>query len=646
MVNLNKVAGKDAAVLKALPEIPLGISKWDMLLNGNYLIVDKTAKIADLVAKRLVFLARPRRMGKSTLCSMLYELFAHGKSNFAGKAIFDLWPEEDTYPVIRLSFNSIQCKDASEFETALKGILVKAFKQAGFPEVESFNQDELFSVFLENFSDVAQRHWLVFLIDEWDHQLSNSLDNEDDFNLFKTALSAFYSWLRNLPKLRFVFVTGIMRYRETSLFSGQDIQDLSMMPYFADLLGYTQDDIKNAFKDYIPLACQQMNLTEGELLHLLKVHYDGFCFDYNASVKVYCPYAINQFFSLVKYPDIMPYFGHYWMTSANASAALVSYLHRHNLPQDDLQQLCQQQFPLSYQEISEANFFGTVKFKQLLVQSGYFSIKSIAKDASAYDAREFTCGITNLEVSQVFVNVLTDYLLGFDGQKRSKMLEHSSDTQKDLLTGDIAHLCKNLNLMLCKIGYRILKDANEPLITCFFDVALSSGSTLITTMREEENNLGRSDLVADTKDRTYIFELKRLRKSTSSEEERRALLDEADQQMISRGYGSNRMQNGKPITGIALVICDEYRQICAWRTITLAGADTLKRKEGFIKPFNIETQLQLQQESQVMPVQSLPQWQWPQWPQVQQWLPAQQGLSVQLTWSQEHKDPQAPQKDN
>ena len=87
--------------LANLPKIPLGVSDWGSLRAGNYLFVDKTAKLKELVEFHSVFLARPRRMGKSTLCSMLHALFAHGKEGFAGQAIYELW-SEPTYPVIRL----------------------------------------------------------------------------------------------------------------------------------------------------------------------------------------------------------------------------------------------------------------------------------------------------------------------------------------------------------------------------------------------------------------------------------------------------------------------------------------------------------------------------------------------------------------
>ena len=459
--------GKDEAVLKALPEIPLGISHWDMLQDGNYLIVDKTAKLADLVKFRMVCLARPRRMGKSTLCSMLHELFAHGTDKFEGTQIYDLWPEEKgrTYHVIRLSFNVMQGKDASKFEQELKGAVVNAFSTAGFAEVKSFDKTKTLSGFLSQFNVIAEQNWLVFLIDDWDYPLFNSLNKEDDFKLIQAALSTFYAWLRNLPKKRFVLVTGIMRYRETSLFSGQDIQDLSMDPDFADLLGYTQDELQHAFKDYITLACQQMNLSEEKLLHLLQVHYGGFCFDYDASVKVYCPHAINHFFAEVKSPNVVPFFGHYCMTSPNTSAeGIIAYLRGREIETDELKQICQRQFTLSYQEITADSYFDTITLRQLLVHTGYFSIASLAKNADSPEERAFNCVITNKAAQNAVFPMLTRYLLHFDQEKLIKLQQTCTEAQQALLAGDMAQMCVLFNQSICQAGYPRIAGCSGSLI--------------------------------------------------------------------------------------------------------------------------------------------------------------------------------------
>ena len=179
--------------------------------------------------------------------------------------------------------------------------------------------------FLGKFNQIAEQHELVFLIDEWDYPLSNNLDNEDKFNRLKLVLRDFYAWLRDLPKVRFLLITGIMRYHETSMFTGQYIQDLSMKPYFADLLGYTQQEMVDKFAPYIEKAANMLGISTQTLLDKLKQYYDGFCFDYNASVTVYCPYSINQFFDAVvpKAEDDVIEDGPYFDLELSAHAPLV-----------------------------------------------------------------------------------------------------------------------------------------------------------------------------------------------------------------------------------------------------------------------------------------------------------------------------------
>ena len=310
--------------------------------------------------------------------------------------------------------------------------------------------------------------------------------------------------------------------------------------------------------------------------------------------------------------------------------ALISYLREHPLEAAELEQICQQQFTLSYQEITEANCFGTVKFKQLLMHAGYFSIKSIAGnelDADEDDEpeppekRKFTCGITNKDVENVFVPVLTQYLLGFNDKKLSELEVANAAARQNLLQANIEQMCMQLNQGLCKVGSSILHDAKEGLYAFFIEQALRSKK--ITTARSKVNNLGRSDFVAETKDRIYVFTLKRLSKATATQADQHSLLDETEQQLLSSEYGSSHMDKGKPITGVALVICDQYRQICAWRTIAPVASGGIERTEGFIEALHIGTQKQVQQGEQ------LPQSaQVPQAAQLQQLLQLLQGLQL------------------
>ena len=588
----------NALAQQGLQKLPLDVTRWHDLVSEkyNYLFVDKTAKLAALVRNyQAVFIARPRRMGKTLMCSMLYELFAHGTESFKGTAVYDLWPENELFPVIRLSFNTIACDDVSLFEQSLKGALVNTFSQVGFPEVDSFDRGDVLPSFLGKFNQIAEQHELVFLIDEWDYPLSNNLDNEDKFNRLKLVLRDFYAWLRDLPKVRFLLITGIMRYHETSMFTGQYIQDLSMKPYFADLLGYTQQELVDEFAPYIEKAANMLGISTQTLLDKLKRYYDGFCFDYNASVNLYCPYSINQFFDAVvpkAEDDVIedgPYFDSYWMTSANATAALSSYLRGRGLGQEELRQICNQHFLLSYEDINGVNFFGSVKFKHLLVQAGYFSLKAVVS-GKAPTSRKYKCGVTNQEVDEAFVRVLSGYLVNFDDDKRDQLIAEGEEAQKSLLAGDIECMCIRLNQILCKIFSEILKNAPEKLYRAFIARFLSAN--LITVSEENTNNLGRCDLVATTPNHIYDMELKRLDEDKDADHYKITRLNDGEEQLVERGYGSNLTEKKTRQTGVVLVISDKYRQICAWRTVTQTETG-IRRQEGIIPPLSVLTQQQV-----------------------------------------------------
>ena len=160
-----------------LRQLPLGFSSWSEIRANNFFFVDKTAKLADLVwDKRKVFFARPNGMGKTLLCSMLKELFAHGTQEFEDTAIYDEWPEAQCYPVISLSFTEIY---SDNFELALKHALVAAFVEAGFEQAQSVAFTLELNAFLHHLDNLARDQQLVFLIDDWDSPLTRALEHYD-----------------------------------------------------------------------------------------------------------------------------------------------------------------------------------------------------------------------------------------------------------------------------------------------------------------------------------------------------------------------------------------------------------------------------------------------------------------------------------
>ena len=537
-----------------LKRLPVGVPDWGKIRNRNYFFVDKTALLADLVTNHnYVFISRPRRMGKTLVCSQLADLFAHGDKNFEGTAIYGNWPERQCYPVINLSFINIQ---GSDFELALRDALVDAFEIAGVSEVLNIDPDIRFNHFLGRLKSLIKACEVVFLIDEWDFPLSSRLDDEEAFNSARTTLATFYSWLRTLTNVRFTLITGIMRYRDASLFTGQDVQDISMDPDFADLVGYTQEEMVTNYAPYIDAAAQVLNISQDELLLRLKQYYDGFCFDYDARVNLYCPDSINKFFAPVARKLIsgkskkLPVFDHYWMDSSNATVALRSYLHRKNFTVDEVIELCRQELTIDQSTITTPTNFNDITDLQVLFQSGFITLKSVTEESKGCPPteREYKCGLTNYDVAAKYAAVLASYLSNGVGESGVSVCFYRA--QQALLADDIEQTCLSINELLCNIRYDVMANAQENFYRTF--IALSLRSDLITVTEEYANNLGRCDLVITTAHCLYVIELKRLYGDSDNKEDKLQLLDTAEQQILDKCYLNNIPAEGRRVISPAI----------------------------------------------------------------------------------------------
>ena len=264
-----------------LQDLPIGISDWEYIQGKNLFFVDKSAKILKLIAKpRKVFLSRPRRMGKSTLISRIEEYFTAPPGTKDAQQV-----AEQVY-VITLKFDEVEGANAAALEQSLQDSLVEAYNAAGIPQANECElQAQSFGRFLKKLAQLRLDRPLVFLIDEWDKQLSLHLNHKEAFDENLAVLRTFYTWLRNLTNIRFILITGIMRYSESSLFTGNDITDISMDPLWADLVGVTEDELTKYYAPYIKEAARRLNCSEAELIAQLKAHYGGWCYDNEAQVQ-------------------------------------------------------------------------------------------------------------------------------------------------------------------------------------------------------------------------------------------------------------------------------------------------------------------------------------------------------------------------
>lgn len=590
--------------LSKLQTFPLGVPDFSSIIEDDLFFVDKTEKLGALVSiYRRVFFSRPRRMGKTTLCSTLEELFARGDSDkFVGMKIHGNWPEKRLFPVISLSFFDMDLRDASTFEAALCSRMIDAYLKAGFADAQQYSEVTSFNTLTIYLNALTAGKRLVILIDEWDNPLSSTLDKPQLFASLQLVLRNFYSWLRLQTNARFVLVTGIMRYRDTSLFTGSDIIDLSMNPAFADILGYTQEELDHKFYDYIDLAADKLGLTHNELLQQLKLYYDGFCFDCLASVKLYSPWSINQFFNALFNNSLLQdghdgkeqlNFGTFWMNSSGAAPALRSYLNGYHGDIIKLAEKYSKPVVLGYWDMTSPMKAADVTLDQIMVQSGMLSIQAITeatKFASNVEDYQYECALTNYEVASQYKKVLVAYMLG---QEEDIVKPHILKAHQSLGAGDIDGMCHDLNqLLVLNTRYDLFDEQSlekEKVYRTLFRWCLLSD--VVNTKDEVANNLGRCDLVATTNDTIYVFELKRVR--TDTPKTAFSMLNKAEKQMEKNGYGNNLINQGKLVVWVVLVICDQYRQIRAWRTITKTKTATgihIERKEALVELIALENQ--------------------------------------------------------
>ena len=386
--------------VSSLPRIPLRQSEWSSIQAEGLLLVDKTQWILDLVKKPKVSLARPHGFGKTLLLSMIEDLFLHGTQNFKKTEIRTKWPRRERYPVVRLSFSNVPAAqaahqaadDVTAFEQNLINELSRAYQKAGFApeEIEAYQKAATLHGFLSKLSNFSHQQRLVFLIDDWDAPLLAQLDNKPRYDAIRQSLTVFYNWLSTL-NLRFLLITGIMHFQH------KDVVDISMNPNFARLLGYTQSELEFNFGAHLELAAQRYEVEVYELLFMLQPFYQGFCFDEDASIKLYSPIDINSFFAQLAASDEAPPFDFFWAEAVSALKALPSLMQGGKLNRAVLDEINAEQVVLARSELINPPLFSNDALFPLLALNGYLTIKEAVEPVPANpDERRFVYGFPNI----------------------------------------------------------------------------------------------------------------------------------------------------------------------------------------------------------------------------------------------------------
>mgnify|MGYP001473223869 CR=1 FL=1 len=375
--------------MEQMRKLPIGIQTFEKLREGNYLYVDKTAMVYQIASVSVpYFLSRPRRFGKSLLISTFEVYFQGRKDLFQGLAIEKLETKWEQYPVFHLDLNAENYKNADSLRIILNSNLERWEGLYG----RGAGEDSLST----RFSGVIRRaceqtgKQVVVLIDEYDKPLLQTILDKSLLDEYRSILKAFYGVLKSADRyLRFVFLTGVTKFAQVSVFSDlNQLNDISMDREYNALCGVTKDELVKVFTPEIQRLSESEELTFEETLFRLERQYDGYHFCENTVVGLFNPFSLLNVFQKTK-------FGNYWFQTGTPTY-LVSLLKQSDY---DLRLL------VNGVEVT-ASAFSEYRAEAnnplpMIYQSGYLTIKDYDKEFLLY-----TLSFPNDEVRYGFLNFL------------------------------------------------------------------------------------------------------------------------------------------------------------------------------------------------------------------------------------------------
>ena len=359
---------------------PVGIQTFSEIIGKNYLYIDKTGYVYRMThsASKYMFLSRPRRFGKSLLASTLHSYFEGRKELFKGLVIEKLETEWMSYPVFHVDMSLATHVDRERSESMLNIQLYRYEEIYGRLDGEVMLNDRLTGLIQRAYQQTGKQ--VVVLIDEYDAPLLDVMHEDKNLPILRNVMRNFYSPLKACdPYLRYVFLTGITKFSQLSIFSElNNIKNISMDEPYAAICGITEEEIKEQMSYDLDLLAEKMQITRDEVLAKLKEKYDGYHFTW-PSPDIYNPFSLFNAFNDGK-------FNSYWFGSGTPTY-LIEMLNKFGVLPSEIGGI----------EAVAAEFDAPTErmtsITPLLYQSGYITIKGYD---SVFDI--YTLDIPNKEV--------------------------------------------------------------------------------------------------------------------------------------------------------------------------------------------------------------------------------------------------------
>ena len=495
---------------------------------NNYIYVDKTQYIRDLIKLERVFISRPRRFGKSLTLDTIATLFETGvEPYFKGTWIYDKWTEP-TYPVLRLNFLDLDKYSLEHFKQKLNAIISSFARDINVKNYEEKVEPEDTIYFLLDELRKEKRQ-IVILIDEYDCQMTANINNETLYKQFQEKIKSFYATIKNKWPIKFLGITGVTRLKDVEIFSiGSDIRDITNASAYSQMIGFTRDEIKKYYIDYLKLAssyensCSVDNVTDEQiesLLDRLAKNYDGYCFDEFYKKKVFSTWSVNKFFQSVVSNKFVN-FGEYWYDNGGLPSILLNYLKTHELNIFDYLDK-NKSLKVTDDDFKNPTSLTTINQNVLMCQTGYLTLRS-----SLNDSNIIALGIPNGEIYKALNKLLAAKF--FKGT-----IDVTNDANENILdVGSVEDIISLLNTMVNTVTYDAYPLNSESSVQNYVKAYLLGAKQNVFS--EIHQAKGRADLMIETNKRRIVIEFKYAKDET----EAKAKLSEAIEQIKTRDYGN------------------------------------------------------------------------------------------------------------
>ena len=517
---------------KQLKRLPVGIQTFSEVIDLDCLYIDKTEYIWNMIhLGKYIFLSRPRRFGKSLLVSTLQAYYEGRKDLFKGLFIETVEKDWTEYPVLRFDMSLGKHMEKEQLERYLLYILGENEKRFGITSDSIDPNVRLKNLIANAYEKTGKK--VVILIDEYDAPLLDVVHEKETLPVLRNVMRNFYSPLKaSDPYLQFVFLTGITKFSQLSIFSElNNLKNISMRPDYAAVCGITEEEMLTQMTDYIDDFAEAQQITRDEAIEGLKLQYDGYHFTW-PSPDIYNPFSLLNAFQDHDYTN-------YWFGSGTPTY-LIEMLRKYNVVPSKIGGR------LVLASAFDAPTENMKDITPLLYQSGYITIKEYDRASKLY-----TLDIPNTEIRVgLMESLLPNYVNEFYVEGGTTI----GCMYLALLKEDLDEMFRLLQAYLLTVPY--CDNANsEGHYQQLLYVIFSLFGRYVDV--EVHTPTGRVDIVMKTAKALYLFELK-LNMSAQTAINHIDLTD----------YSSKFALSGLPIVKVGINFDPERRTIGDWKVVT------------------------------------------------------------------------------